>query len=59
MKVPVHNACRSSLSSFRDMMESTHKTVEAVPGMSVPRQFDGKVTTCQDSFSDLNEISDQ
>ena len=59
MKVPVHNACRSSLSSFRDMMESSHDTVAAVPGMSMPRQFDGKVATCQDRFSDLNETSDQ
>ena len=59
VKVPVHNACRSSLSSFRDMMESSHDTVAAVPGMSMPRQFDGKVATCQDRFSDLNETSDQ
>ena len=59
VKVPVHNACRSSLSSFRDMMESSHNAVAAVPGMSIPRQFDGKVVTCQDRFSDLNETSDQ
>ena len=59
MKVPVHNACQSSLSSFHDIMESSHKAVEAVPGMSMPRQFDRKVVNCKDRFSDLNETSNQ
>ena len=59
MKVPVHNACQSRLSSFCDMMESSHQAVAAVPGMSMPRQFDVKVATCQDRFSDLNETSNQ
>ena len=59
VKVPVHNACRSSLSSFRDMMESSHEAVAAVPGMSMPKQFDVKVATCQDRFSDLNNTSNQ
>ena len=59
MKVPVHNACLSRLSSFRDMMDSIHEAVAAVISMSMPGEFDGKVATCRDRFSDLNETSDQ
>ena len=59
MKVPVHNACRSRLSNSHDMMEPSHEAVAAVIGMSMPREFNGKVATCQDRLSDLNETSDQ
>ena len=57
VQVPWHNECRSSLSSFRNVVEEGHQ--ESEHGVTVPKHFDNKILTYQDRFSELADSSAQ